>query len=261
MPADYEETIEQWRQDRMANLIAPTGWLSLVGLHWLSEGENSFGSASEMDITMQADVPKSIGTYTLANDEVSAEIDPSSGVEVSEDGISRMSYGSVQWFLLERGGQYGIRVRDTLLPARISLRPIPYYDIDPSYRAAAQFTPAQEDASLMMRNVLDMEYEVPVEGKLSFSFGGKEHEIVVLSGGPDDLFLIISDETTGAETYGGGRYIYCPRPDEDGQTIIDFNKAYNPPCAFTDFATCLLPLEQNHLSVEITAGEKNYGDH
>lgn len=261
VPETYDTDIEDWRSRRLASLTSPTGWLSLTGLYWLKEGVNTCGSQPDARIRLSGDAPAETAIYTLENDQVRCEPVAGSGVESLSDDNCAMAYGSQRWQLLERGGRFGVRVRDTLLPARIRLRPIEHFATDPSYRVYGQWEATDGADSVLMRNVLDMEYFVPVEGKLRFTIGGQLQELIALDGGPDDLFLIFADKTTGETTYGGGRYLYCPRPDENGRTIIDFNKAYNPPCAFTDFATCLLPRIENNMPVAILAGEKSYGDH
>ncbi|MCB0639547.1 MAG: hypothetical protein KDC54_23135, partial [Lewinella sp.] len=132
VPDTYAADIDAWRQNRMNNLLAPTGWLSLVGLHWLEAGANTFGSDANEDLVFPPGAPKHIGTYYLDGQTVRAETDDLPGLTISEDGYSEMGYGSLQWFVIERGGQYGIRIRDTLLPARIRLRAIPHFPTDAS---------------------------------------------------------------------------------------------------------------------------------
>ena len=136
-----------------------------------------------------------------------------------------------------------------------------FFDVDANYRVAAQWTKAASTDSVMMRNVVDMEYAIPIEGKLPFKLANQSFELEALDGGAEELFLIFFDKTTGDSTYGGGRYLYCPRSDAEGNTVIDFNKAHNPPCAFTDFATCLLPRSENGLPIPVLVGEKTYGEH
>jgi uncharacterized protein (DUF1684 family) len=172
-----------------------------------------------------------------------------------------MQSGSVSWEVIERGGRYAIRMRDTLRPARIRLRPREYYPIQPAYRVCAQVLPLEEGDSIQLRNVVNIEYALPLAGKLRFELAGETHELLALDGGPYHLFLAISDETTGEMTYGGGRYLACPRPDARGETVLDFNQLYNPPCVFTDYATCLLPPQENHIPVALEVGEKTYGGH
>lgn len=257
-PSDYPQRHQNWKDGRLANLLAPTGWLSMVGLYWLDEGENGCGSAPDQQVLLPPSAPEQLATYTLKNGEVSCTAMTNKGVLIKDQEACSMEYGSLRWYMLERGGRYGIRVQDTLLPTRIRLAPIPYFELDSSYRVYAQWEAASDGVSVMMRNVLDMEYPVPIEGKLRFMLKGQQHELIALDGGPDDLFLVFADKTTGESTYGGGRYLYCSRPDKNGRTIIDFNRAYNPPCAFTSFATCLLPRIENHLPIALNCGEKDF---
>lgn len=260
LPADYEATVLEWRSERVQELTQPRGWLSLVGLHWLEEGTNTVGSAADNAVRLPASVPAYVGTFVLGDTAVSSRFLPDGSLRINADS-TEFGYGPIEWSLIERGGRWGVRVRDTLQPARTTLAPFDHYPIDPAYRVRARFLPARVRSSRNMRNALGMEYAVPVVGTLRFRLRGKQENLLALDGGADELFLIFSDATTGETTYGGGRYLYCPRPDEDGQTIIDFNKAYNPPCVFTEYATCLLPLQDNHLKLALEAGEKTYGDH
>jgi uncharacterized protein (DUF1684 family) len=258
LPANYTEQHQSWKDERMTNLLAPTGWLSMIGLHWLDEGKNSCGSGADQTIPLPDFAPAQAATFTLKNGLVSCDPMTDQGVVVYNAEDCSMGFGSLRWYLLERGGRHGIRIQDTLLPTRIRLAPIQYFPLDPIYRVYATWEAATANASVMMRNVLDMEYAVPVEGKLRFTLAGQQHELIALDGGPDDLFLIFADKTSGETTYGGGRYLYCPRPAADGRTIIDFNRAYNPPCAFTSFATCLLSRIENNLPITLNCGEKDY---
>jgi hypothetical protein len=261
LPDDYEADLAQWRTDRLAELIAPRGWLSLIGLHWLQDGANTFGSAADNPVRLPAPIPAQLGRYTLQDSTVRTQIIAGDSLLVVNTDSTEFRYGPIEWLLIERGDRWGVRVRDTTLPTRITLEPIDYFTVDPRYRVAAAFTPAATQTSRRMRNALGMEYDVPVLGTLRFRLRGKSEQLLAMDGGPDQLFLVFSDATTGETTYGGGRYLYCPVPDNAGQTVIDFNRAYNPPCVFTDFATCLLPLPDNHLELALEVGEKNYGHH
>lgn len=260
-PENYTQEIEAWRTERLAELLAPTGWLSLIGLHWLREGVNECGSKDGARIPLPGNAPALAATYTLDNGQVSCNPNTEAGVVTLNATDCQLEFESLQWQLLERGGRHGVRVRDTLLPTRIRIMAIEYFSIDPAYRVYATWEPSKGPDSVLMRNVLDMEYYIPIAGKLHFTLADRLHDLVALDGGPNELFLIFADKTTGESTYGGGRYLYCPRSDVNGRTIIDFNKAHNPPCAFTEFATCLLPQAENYLPVAVPAGEKNYGEH
>ena len=258
---NYEQHIQEWQQQQLSDLLAPNGWLSLIGLYWLKEGQNTCGSDESNQIILPNTVPPFVGEYHLNNGKTTCEITPHQNLIPLSENNCNLSYNSISWKLIKRGENYGVRVRDTLRPQRIRLQAMKYFDTDPNYRVYANWRPAAENESIMMRNVLDMEYAIPIEGQLDFLLKGKKYTLTALDGGPEELFLIFSDETTAELTYGGGRYIYCSRPNEKGITIIDFNKSHNPPCAVTSFATCLLPRPENHLPVEVLAGEKNDGNH
>lgn len=265
----YLAEIEAWRQGRLAALTSPTGWLTLSGLFWLKEGDNLFGGAADNALVFPGEVPDKMGRIVLEGDSVWVEIFESLEVTVNGAPIQKtslsgtenpviLSYNSLSWFLLERGGKYGIRLRDSLHEARAHFSTIDYYPVQPAGRVAAKLVKDDALDTLLVKNVLDMEISYPTEGKLVFEWEGKKHSISVLDGGEKEYFLIFADETTGEETYPAGRYMYTPKADDNGMTYIDFNKAYNPPCAFTDFATCLLPPPENWIAAPIRFGEKNY---
>ena len=268
----YLEEIINWRSERVGNLTAPNGWMALAGLFWLREGANTFGSAESSDLVFPEKAPARLGVIHLQGDSVWMEI--ADGITVTlEDSVVTsatltdapqpliFSHASLSWFLLQRGGQYGIRLRDAENENIRSFAGIDYFPIDAAWQVAAHFRPFAEPETIMVRNVLDMTLPYPTEGTLSFEKGGGTHSLTVLDGGEEEYFLIFTDATTGETTYGGGRYLYAPRADSSGLTVLDFNKAYNPPCAFTEYATCLLPPPQNHLDVAVTAGERRYGKH
>ncbi|MEZ5040353.1 MAG: DUF1684 domain-containing protein [Saprospiraceae bacterium] len=268
----YLEEVEAWRSERIAELTAPTGWLALAGLFWLEEGENTFGSGLENQLIFPKKAPSEIGRFMQKGDSVWVEIAQGVDIKVKEEVIQTMGlsgqasplimeYGSLSWFLLQRSHRYGIRLIDSLHEARQQFKHIDHYPVDPKGKVPAKLVAFEQPETLLVRNVLDMEIPYPTEGKLVFNWEGKEASILVLDGGPAEYFLIFADATTGDETYPSGRYLYTPKVDSSGLTYIDFNKAYNPPCAFTEYATCLLPPAANRLEVAIRYGEKNYGMH
>ncbi|MFM8449457.1 MAG: DUF1684 domain-containing protein [Haliscomenobacter sp.] len=271
----YLQELSDWRAERMAELKAPDGWLALAGLYWLEKGENTFGSGPENKIQFPVVAPAKIGTLTLEGDSVRMTILPGTSVrekgqtEVLERAVLKLlpdtpptmyTWGSLQWVLIERGGKYGIRLWDTNSVRIHSLDSIPQFPVNPRWRVEATLRPADANRSVTMQNVLGMTITQASAGTLAFTWEGKEYQLEALQD-PEGYFLIFSDDTSGKETYGGGRYLYAPTADANGKTIIDFNKAYNPPCAFTKFATCLLPPAENSLPFAIRAGELSYGDH
>lgn len=272
--AEYLNEIQNWRTKRINNLIAPNGWTALAGLFWLGEGENSFGSNKENKVRFPERAPENMGSFFLENDSVSIKINPEIEVVVNDSLISEtglladisgnptiLHHKSLNWNLIKRGDKYGIRLRDTLHENRLKFKGIDYFPIDEEWKLEATFEAYEGGKNMKFKNVLDMEVDQKIEGKLVFEIAGEIQSLDVLGGGDKDFFVIFSDETTGDNTYGGGRYMYTPRPENGTKTIIDFNKAYTPPCGFTDFATCLLPPSQNRLSVTINAGEQYHGHH
>ncbi len=268
----YLAEIEAWRTGRIESLTSPTGWLTLSGLFWLQEGDNFFGGAVENELVFPGEVPDRMGRIVLEGDSIWVEVFDelpitSAGEVVTKTGISGqespviLAYQSLSWFMLRRGGKYGIRLRDSLHEARAHFATIEHYPVHPDGRVPARLVKSAKADTLLVKNVLDMEIPYPTEGKLIFEWQGEERSISVLDGGEEEYFLIFADETTGVETYPAGRYLYTPKVDETGMTYIDFNKAYNPPCAFTEFATCLLPPPENRIAAAIRFGEKNYGEH
>lgn len=271
---EYEEEIERWRTQRVDRLAQPMGWSSLVGLYWLPEGRSSFGSADSCDLVFPEKAPPFIGVWELGNDSVFMEI--AEGIDVRESG-SLFTRGpvhsdsheephlfywkSLYWKVIRRGEDHGVRLWDTLSPARSAVHAIPYFRVDPAWRLAAKFVAADSGETVVFDNVMGNSTNYPIEGRVVGTFRDTAYSIAALDGGEASLFLIISDMTTDLETYPGGRYIYIPRPDSTGSVVVDFNKAYNPPCAFTDFATCLLPPPENYIPFAVRAGEKDYGQH
>lgn len=264
----YINSIEQWHENRIARLKTETGWLNLVGLYWLNKAENTFGSDKDNDIIFPSNAPAHIGVLVLKDSMVTAIINP--GVEVFADSIqvkniklkddlsnnpTVLRYNSLRWFIINRNGKYGVRLRDLNAPLVKEFKGVETYPIDDKWKVEAKFVPYPFPKVIEIPNIIGSVEEDTVNGKLEFKIEGKDYTLDPVSEG-NELFIIFADETNGYETYGAGRFIYEDKPDSSGKTIIDFNKAYNPPCAFTKFATCPLPPKQNYLHLKITAGEK-----
>lgn len=270
---DYAAEIAHWRSERVGRLTAPDGWLTLIGLHWLEVGDNSVGSAEDNRVHLTAGVAY-LGTVHLAADgKVTFLAAPGSLAEV--DGIAagehpiELRYGAakpslvaarnVSFFVIKRGEKTGLRVRDTESARRTGFVGIDTFDVDPSWRIEATWIAFEQPRMIPITNVLGQTSLMPAPGKAVFTRDGRTFELLpVLEGGPDEpLFFILADETSGIETYGASRFLYAA-PPQDGKVILDFNRAQNPPCAFTPFATCPLPPKENRLPIRITAGEKVY---
>ncbi len=271
----YLAEIDAWHQQRIAALTRPTGWLSLAGLFWLKEGENRFGSDPANEIVFPADkAPGLMGWFYLRNAQVTVKIAP--GVTVTAEGApvtemplrsdaedrpTVLTHGSLSWYVIQRGERIGIRLRDSENPRLKAFKGIERYPVSPQWRIPARWVPYDPPKKIPVPNVLGTVYEEDSPGALEFVVDGQTCRLdAIAEPGDTELFVIFADPTNGAETYGAGRFLYVPRPDSSGFTYIDFNKAYNPPCVFTEFATCPLPPAENRLPVRITAGEKNYAD-
>ena len=269
---DYTRTIETWREQRLERLKAPGGWLSLVGLEWLKPGTRTIGSASDNDIVI-AKAPAHLGSIEWKGDKVTISLNEGTGATI--DGTTRtraellddaheqptvVAFGNVSFYLIDRaGGKKGLRIKDSEATTRTGFLGIDAYPVDPSWRIEAKWVAFDPPHTLEIPNVIGTLDRMPVPGKAIFERDGKTFELlpVLESDDADELFFIIADKTSGKETYGAARFIYSAMP-RDGKVVIDFNKAYNPPCAFTAFATCPLAPPENRLGVAVTAGEKKY---
>ena len=270
---EYVAQINEWHQKRVERLTSKTGWMSLAGLFWLKEGENTFGADSSNNIIFPPDkAPNFMGTFVLENGTVRAKILPD--VEVLLDSISVkdvamksdaegeptiLSYGKLSWYIIKRSNDFAVRLRDSANPNIASFHGIKRYPVDSSWKIEATFESYNPQRSISVSTILGTVEEEPSPGALVFKIKNSVYRLDVI-GNPDDesFFVIFGDETNKDETYEAGRYIYVDNPSDNEKTIIDFNKCYNPPCAFTVFATCPFPPEQNYLPVKITAGEKRY---
>jgi len=268
-PDSYKREILSWQQSRLERLKGETGWLNLAGLFWLEEGRNSFGSDPSNDIIFPEKARAYCGTLTLKDGNIMLQveegIDISSGnsliyhMELENDqskNITCLQQGDLSWNIIKRGEKYGIRLRDYKHPRIDQLDHIPSYPIQTEYVVEATLVPFEEPKTMTVATPVEgftEEYSCP--GELCFRLNRKNLVLFPFSSGKG-YFLVFADETTGLETYGAGRFMYAVS-DSTGRIILDFNKAYNPPCAFSPFATCPMPPRENFLPVAIEAGEKS----
>lgn len=275
----YTRQIEQWRADRVARLTAPDGWLSLIGLEWLHAGTNRIGAAADNDIVLTAG-PAHLGTLTLAADggmriavdkDAAATVDgkPVSDAVLLDDmhagaaGPTTVRFGGASFYVIDREGRKALRVKDPAAPSRSGFVGIDYFPIDPSWRIEADWVPFAPAHKLEIGSVIGTIEAVDVPGKAVFQREGHTFELLPYQEEPGgELFFVIADRTSGKETYGAARFFYAALPAgglaQPGKLELDFNKAYNPPCAFTPFATCPLAPPENRLDLAVTAGEKKY---
>jgi hypothetical protein len=270
---EYIKSIEQWHKKRIERLKTENGWLNLVGLYWLKEGENTFGSAPDNNIVFPENAPAHIGTLILDNGKVSAKINSDvevitdsqavNDIELKDDLSANptvLKNGSLRWYIINRNGKYGIRLRDLNAPLVKEFKGIDTYPVDEKWKVDARFIPYPSPKVIEIPNIIGSVEKDTVKGRLEFNLEGKKYTLDPVSEG-NEFFIIFADETNGEETYGAGRFLYTEKPDSLGIVEMDFNKAYNPPCTFTRFATCPLPPKQNYLHLKIEAGEKKYGNH
>ncbi len=265
--SSYELQLLKWRADRLAELTADDGWLTVVGLFWMHQGPNHAGSGAGMDLRMAPPAPEELGTFTLDGERVSFKAAPGvavrtsgqpvAGVVAIETDKTVLEQGSLQMVVIRRGRRVGLRVRDRDSAQRRAFKGLEYFPIQENRRVRARFDAFDPPRHIPIVNVLGDQTDMVSPGRLVFELDGVTHSLETLYETPEkkDLFIILRDRTSGESTYPAGRYMHVPLP-VNGETEVDFNRAYNPPCAFTDFATCPLPPKHNWLKVKIEAGEK-----
>ena len=288
--AQHRTEIEDFRDARVAELEAPDSWLALMALHWISEGETTMGSDPSNDLVLPAGkAAPFVGTVTLVGEvahfvaadgvrvtmgvDSTLNLQAGSGAfppdirrdpvvteaELGSEGskYTVLRHGDINWIRIRRGAQFALRVRDNTNEVYAQFHGIDRYDTDPAMRLTAEWVPQDEIVSVP--NVLGTVSEVPSPAHLAFWIDGERHTLDV-TGEPDSeqFMMVFADETSGQTTYGGGRYLWIQAPDEQGRVVLDFNRAYNPPCVWTPFATCPLPTRNNRLTVPIEAGEMDW---
>jgi uncharacterized protein (DUF1684 family) len=267
----FQQETDAWHARRVAALKAEDGWVNLAGLHWLSEGLQSFGSdASRAIVFPPGRIAANAGTFERQGNVVIMRSPESSGIRVNGRlaGVDTVfspslsvaptcAVGSLRWTIIQRGDRIGIRLRDLEHPALKGFKGVDRFPADTIWRVTARLVTDPYTRSIPITNVLGQTTQTPLAGRLHFNLNGRPMVLDALKEG-DELFIIFGDETSGSETYPAGRFLYAPMPGADGLTVLDFNRAINPPCAFTPYATCPLPPRQNVLTVAVRAGEKDH---
>ena len=262
--------MQTWQQKRIQALKDPNGWINLTGLFWLKPGKNSVGSAPTNDFVYQhKNMPSKAGYFLWENQQVYWVSNSGINIKINDSLITKalvfeegkeqaplMALGSLRWNIIQREEKIGVRLRDLASPLLTSFKGTERFALDSTLKLIAHLEPTQQN-KLLIANVLGQISPLASPGKLVFNIKGTTYTLDALEEG-DELFILFGDATSGEETYPAGRFLYTNKPDANGNTILDFNKAFNPPCAFTKFATCPLPPKQNILPISIKAGEKNY---
>jgi uncharacterized protein (DUF1684 family) len=269
--SEHEQEVAAWRTGRIERLTAPDGWLSLVGLHWVPVGTaQTIGNGEGADVDLGVG-PKQLGRiewadgrpwFVAADGAVASVADaPATRVELLPELANApvvVRFGSASLQMLQRGEKFALRIKDSEASTRLKFSGIPHFDVDPSWRIEARFEHYPEPRTIEVATVVGTLEAYPNPGRIVFERDGKTHSIEALvEEGTEQYFLIIADRSSGKETYGMARYLYAGPPEGD-RIVVDFNKAYNPPCAFTAYATCPMPPEGNRLDLYVSAGEKKY---
>lgn len=272
----YRAEVQNWREAREARLKADGGWLTLAGLFWLKEGPNWFGTDPSSEIVLPEGSALALaGVFSFRDGETTLRLAPGVAGRVGGQPVARqramkpdsagapdeLELGPLTLYVIERGGRFGIRVKDQNSPVRKGFHGLRWYPIDESYRVEARWESYPVPRPLKVPNVLGDTVIMPSPGHAEFELDGQTVRLDGVLESPQSLqlFFILRDQTSGKQTYGAGRFLYADLPKQ-GRVVLDFNKAYNPPCAFTPYATCPLPPRQNWVPVAVKAGEMAYGD-
>jgi uncharacterized protein (DUF1684 family) len=266
-PDEHRAQVEAWRAERDARLRSSDGWLTLVGLSWLTPGENHAGAHPSNTVLLHGrGIPPRVGSLWLEDGHVRFE--PHDGVDLPAgplvDDLSGeptvLELGSVRFHVIKRGERFGVRVRDASAPALAAFNGLPHFPIDPSWRVTARLESADPGDTIEIMDIIGSLSRDVTPGSVAFERSGTTWRIAALTGEEDTrtLWLIFGDATNGTDTYGGGRFLYTEPVAADGSVVVDFNLAYNPPCVFSPYATCPLPPPENRLALRIEAGEKDW---
>jgi len=272
----YTEEIQAWRVQREEKLRAPDGWLSLVGLNWLEDGDNVMGSDPASEVFLDAPgIPEDVGTISLEDGQVILTVETEGEItldgesveettpllsDADEGGPSKLHIGRLTAYVIKRGDRFAVRVKDPDAPNRKKFSGIQYFPIDPAFNVEARLHPFQTPRDVTIPTAVGTEDHMLCPGTLRFTINGQEMTLQPWIETPEDrnLFIVFTDGTSGHQTYGAGRFLSAELR-EDGTATLDFNKAITPPCGFTPFATCPLAPPENAMPIEILAGEQLLG--
>jgi uncharacterized protein (DUF1684 family) len=255
----YDRQVSAWRADREARLKADDGWLTVVGLHWLKEGVNRAGANENWEVPLPKPLPASVGTFTLAKGRV--HFKPSPGVALKDadlrpDSEDILTLGRVKFYVIQRENRFAVRVKNNDSDARRQFRGLSWYAPDASWKVRAKWVKWDKPHTVTFDTEVGVREQMQSEGYAVFTRGGKEYRLEPVTEA-GELFFVMRDATSGKTTYAASRFLYASLP-KNGFVELDFNKAENPPCVFTDYATCPLPPPQNRLTLAVEAGEKLY---
>ena len=266
----YVKSVEEWRARADQSLRKDNGWLTLAGRYVMKPGVNTFGTGEKNDIVFPPGLgPERMGTVTIEPGRVLVKLEP--GLTMEKDGVSMtdkvmstsletrdwVSLGRAAFHVIERDGRYVLRLADNESKVRSGFGGRVWYGIDESYRVPAKFVPYKPARKIAIVNVLDEVADEPAPGYVEFKLKGRTYKLDAVGDDDEGLFIILRDDTAGDTTYRPGRFLFVEKKPGPGEKfMLDLNRVYNPPCAFSEFTTCPLPPKQNILKVRIDAGEK-----
>jgi uncharacterized protein (DUF1684 family) len=267
---NHSHAVEAWRAGRHESLLRPDSYLTQVGLEWLKDGENRVGSAADNDIRLPHG-PAYWGSVFLQNDQLSFVSSDSASVSINGGSLEQamlvpdtegvptlVASGTLSFYAIFRES-YALRIKDSKAKNLLNFKGVDNFPVDVSWRINGRFMRAAEGESIEIVNVLGQVSKSPVAGTLEFDRDGKAYSLLGLeSEDAEDVWFIFADRTSGHGTYGAGRFLHSDGLPENGRLTVDFNKAYNPPCAFSPYSTCPLPPQRNRMDLFVTAGEKDY---
>lgn len=278
--SDWKTGLLAWRTHREQRLSAPDGWLTLVGLEWLKPGANTVGSAPDNRIRLSAAAPAHLGVIDVTGSDIplsapaggfaaGVQLDgaPAQTAKLADDEAQKPSViatGTLTILLLKRGDRYALRIKDSQAATRLNFRGLHWYEPDPRYRVEARWIPFVPVKKIKVPSIIGVTDEMPAPGEAEFTLDGKTFQLEPVLEGPDakQLFFILRDTTSRTTSYGAARFLYTDFPDhgldQSGHLTLDFNRLQNPPCAYTAYATCPLPPEQNRMAIALPVGEAKY---
>jgi uncharacterized protein len=268
----YRQSIEKWRHDYEAQLTSENGWLTVSGLFWLHEGENRFGSDPLDDIVLPASAPPQAGIFDFHSGKTTVHIHPGITATINGQPVQsaelrpdnpqdRLVLGDLTLFVHASGDRFALRLKDKHCPLLQSFTGLNWFPVDDSFNLTARFIPYDSPKQFDSQNVLGDPIKLDITGYVLFTLRGQEYRLEAESNRDGSLFIVFRDLTSGKLTYPASRFLdtEAPKDSPNGKTVqLDFNKAYNPPCAYNPYTTCPIPLPANRLRIEIPAGEKLY---
>jgi uncharacterized protein (DUF1684 family) len=271
---EHRRDVDEWYRKRIERLEKEDGWLTLVGLFPLPEGRHTFGSAGDNECVFPKSAPAHAGAIVVENGTVRLEGEPGAGLTMDGTPVDKVALatdkdgadptlitvGTIRFYAIDRPGSLYLRVKDSASPVRKEFKGIDRFKVTRAWRVPAHLDRYDPPKKMTVPNVLGFDEISECPGVLTFKIDHKEYRLEPMSQEGDELWIVYGDATNGNDTYGGGRFVYIPDADADGNTVIDFNKSYNPPCVFTPYATCPLPTRTNVLPMRVEAGEKMWGE-